>query len=89
MIEPWVYPVLTAVSLLAGFIDAIAGGGGLLVMPALLFCGVPPLHALGTNKLQSMFGTLVAMGNYARSGLIEWRRNLPTVAVVFLGSASG
>ncbi|CAA9505149.1 MAG: Transmembrane protein YfcA [uncultured Sphingomonas sp.] len=89
MIEPWVYPVLTAVSVLAGFIDAIAGGGGLLVMPALLFCGVPPLQALGTNKLQSMFGTFVAMTNYARSGLIEWRRNLPTVAVVFLGSATG
>lgn len=89
MVEPWVYPVLTCVSLLAGFIDAIAGGGGLLVMPALLFCGVPPLHALGTNKLQSMFGTLVAMSNYARSGLIEWRRNLPTVAVVFLGASAG
>jgi uncharacterized protein len=89
MIEPWVYPVLTAVSLLAGFIDAIAGGGGLLVMPALLFCGVPPLHALGTNKLQSMFGTLVAMTNYARSGLIAWRTNLPTVAVVFLGASAG
>ena len=89
MIEPWVYPVLTAVAVLTGFIDAIAGGGGLIMMPALLFCGVPPLQALGTNKLQSMFGTGIAMTNYARSGLIEWRRNLPSVALVFVGAAIG
>lgn len=89
MIEPWVYPVLTAVAFVTGFVDAIAGGGGLIMMPALLFAGVPPLQALGTNKLQSMFGTFIAMGNYARSGLIEWRRNLPTVLIVFAASASG
>lgn len=89
MIEPWVYPTLTAVAVLTGFIDAIAGGGGLIMMPALLFCGVPPLQALGTNKLQSMFGTMVAMSNYGRAGLIEWRRNLPAVAIVFVGAAAG
>jgi uncharacterized membrane protein YfcA len=89
MIEPWLYPVLTAVALLTGFIDAIAGGGGLIMMPALLVSGVPPLQALGTNKFQSMFGTFVAMRNYGSKGLIEWRRNLPTVAVVFLGSCTG
>ena len=37
MIEPWVYPILTAVAVLTGFIDSIAGGGGLIMMPALLF----------------------------------------------------
>ncbi len=89
MIEPWVYPTLTAVALLTGFIDAIAGGGGLIMMPALLFAGIPPLQALGTNKLQSMFGTMVAMTNYGRAGLIEWRRNVPTVAAVFLGATAG
>jgi uncharacterized membrane protein YfcA len=89
MIEPWLYPVLTAVALLTGFVDAIAGGGGLIMMPALLVSGVPPLQALGTNKLQSMCGTFVAMRNYGAKGLIEWRRNLPTVLVVFAGSASG
>ena len=89
MIEPWVYPALTAVAVLTGFIDAIAGGGGLIMMPALLFTGMPPLQALGTNKLQSMFGTMVAMSNYGRTGLIEWRRNMPTVLVVFAGAALG
>jgi uncharacterized membrane protein YfcA len=89
MIEPWLYPVLTGVALLTGFVDAIAGGGGLIMMPALLVSGVPPLQALGTNKLQSMCGTFVAMRNYGSKGLIEWRRNLPTAAVVFAGACSG
>ena len=89
MIEPWAYPALTATAVLTGFIDPIAGGGGMIMMPALLFAGVPPLHALGTNKLQSVFGTCVAMTNYARAGLIEWRRNLPSVILVFAGAAAG
>jgi uncharacterized protein len=89
MIEPWVYPALTAVALVTGFIDAIAGGGGLIMMPALLFAGVPPLHALGTNKLQSMFGTGMALRNYWRSGLVEWRPNRLSVVLVFVGAAAG
>jgi hypothetical protein len=89
MIEPWIYPALTAVAVLTGFIDAIAGGGGLIMMPALLFAGLPPLQALGTNKVQSMFGTATALTNYARSGLVEWRRNRLTVALVFAGALAG
>jgi len=89
MIEPWLYPVLTLVAFVTGFIDAIAGGGGLIMMPALLMSGVPPLFALGTNKLQSMFGTAVAMGNYGAKGLIAWRPNLLTAALVFAGAATG
>ena len=89
MIEPWLYPALTAVAVLAGFIDAIAGGGGLLTVPALLAAGVPPLNTLGTNKLQSVFGTMVATGNYARAGLIDWRPNLWLVAAVFVGATGG
>ena len=89
MIEPWLYPVLTGVAFITGFIDAIAGGGGLIMMPALLFAGLPPLQALGTNKLQSMFGTCMAMVNYGRAGLIEWRRNLVPTVAVFAGAAAG
>ena len=61
MIEPATYAILTATAVLTGFIDAIAGGGGLIMMPALLFAGVPPVNALATNKLQSMFGTATAV----------------------------
>lgn len=89
MIEPWVYPVLTAVAVLTGFVDSIAGGGGLIMMPALLFAGVPPINALATNKLQSMFGTATAFANYARKGLVDWRSNWLTVVMVFVAAAAG
>src|SRR3990170_3231998 len=89
MIDPWMYPALTAVAILTGFIDAIAGGGGLIMLPALLFAGVPPLNALATNKLQSMFGTATALSNFARAGLVDWRHNIPTIAWVFAGACGG
>lgn len=89
MIEPWVYPALTAIAVLTGFIDAIAGGGGLIMMPALLFAGVPPINALATNKLQSMFGTAIAYRNYALKGLVDWRANLLTILLVFAGASIG
>ena len=89
MIDHWLYPVLTAVAVLAGFIDAIAGGGGLIMVPALLFAGVPPLNTLGTNKLQSMFGTATAFRNYSAKRLVEWRAHKGTVAAVFVGATVG
>src|SRR3954462_14060937 len=89
MVEPFAYLALTAVAAVAGFVDSIAGGGGLMVIPALLFAGVPPLFALGTNKLQSVFGTAVALRNYWRSGLIEWQPNRLTVILVFSGAVTG
>ncbi len=89
MIEPWVYPALTGIAILTGFIDAIAGGGGLIMMPVLLFCGLSPLEALGTNKLQSMFGTGTALRSFARSGLVDWRPNRFAASLVFAGAIAG
>jgi uncharacterized membrane protein YfcA len=80
---------MTAVAVVSGFVDSIAGGGGLIMMPALFFAGASPLQALGTNKLQSMFGTGAALRNYWRSGLVEWRPNRLTVALVFAGAVAG
>jgi uncharacterized membrane protein YfcA len=89
MIDPWIYAALTATAVLTGFIDAIAGGGGLIMMPALLFAGVPPIHALGTNKLQSMFGTATALRNFAGKGMVDWRGHKGTIALVFAGASIG
>ncbi|MEO6247438.1 MAG: TSUP family transporter [Sphingomicrobium sp.] len=89
MIDPWLYPALTATAVLSGFIDAIAGGGGLIMVPALLFAGVPPLNTLGTNKLQSMFGTATAFRNFTAKGLVNWREHRATVAWVFAGATAG
>jgi uncharacterized membrane protein YfcA len=89
MLEPSIYAGLTAVAVLTGFIDAIAGGGGLIMMPALIYAGLPPHVVLGTNKLQSMCGTGMALRNFRKAGLVEIRPNLPTVAVVFVGAVAG
>ena len=62
-----------AAAFAGGFIDAIAGGGGLVTMPALLLTGVPPHMALGANKFSACLGTCVALGNFARSRLVLWR----------------
>ena len=63
----------TCAAFVAGFIDSIAGGGGLITIPALLLSGLPPQLALGTNKVGCCLGTGVAMLNFARSNLILWR----------------
>jgi uncharacterized protein len=70
--EWWHYVLLLFAGLAAGFIDAIAGGGGLLTIPALLWAGLPVHTALGTNKMQACCGTALAVRNYARAGLIHW-----------------
>ena len=89
MIEPWLYPALTGVAVLTGFIDAIAGGGGLIMMPALLSAGLSPVNALATNKLQSVFGTGSAMINFGRKGHIDWKGNRLAIALVFAGAVGG
>lgn len=64
---------LFTAGLVAGFIDAIAGGGGLIAVPVLLWAGLPPHVVLGTNKFQSSVGTAVAVTRYVRAGLVRWR----------------
>ena len=76
-------------ALVGGFIDAIAGGGGLLTVPALLLTGVPPHLALGTNKVSSCMGTAVALGTFARSQLVLWRLALAGLAFSLLGAWAG
>ena len=63
--------LLTLAGFAGGLIDSIAGGGGLITLPALLAAGLPPSVALGTNKLQSVFGTTTAVCRYARAGLMR------------------
>lgn len=72
-----------------GFIDSIAGGGGLITVPALLAAGLPPQLAFGTNKAQSSVGTTVAVTRYARGGLIDWAQVRGAAVVSFIASAFG
>ncbi|NBV46994.1 MAG: hypothetical protein EBR86_15510, partial [Planctomycetia bacterium] len=73
----------------AGFIDAIAGGGGLISLPALLAAGLPTHLALGTNKLQSAVGTTMAVTKYHGAGLIDWRDLVPAVLMTAVAAALG
>ncbi len=80
---------LAIAGFLAGLIDAMAGGGGLITLPALLAAGIPPVQAVGTNKLQSTLGTGGAALAFARGGHMDLRRYWPAVAAAFVGSILG
>ena len=67
----YVYFLLFLAGFAGGFIDAVAGGGGLITVPVLLATGMSPQVALGTNKLQASFGTSMAVWRYARAGLMD------------------
>ncbi|MBK9516830.1 MAG: TSUP family transporter [Anaeromyxobacter sp.] len=86
---PLVIAGLALVGLVAGTIDAIAGGGGLLTVPALLAAGLPPHLALGTNKGQSVFGSFAAMVKFARAGLIDPARARVGFLAGLVGSLCG
>lgn len=66
--------ILAVVAFVAGFIDAIAGGGGLLTTPALMTAGLPPHLVLGTNKLSSTFGSATASFTFYRRKLFHPRQ---------------
>ena len=80
---------LCVVGALAGLIDAIAGGGGLLSVPALLWAGLPPVTALGTNKAQAVFGSFTASLHFVRHGSIDVYRLGLAIVCTFVGSAVG
>lgn len=73
----------------AGFMDTLAGGGGLITIPALVVSGVPPLAALGTNKLQSSFGSGTASFLLFKRKKIHWQELRPMMIAAFLGSVAG
>jgi uncharacterized membrane protein YfcA len=81
--------MLMAVAFVAGTVDAMAGGGGLITIPALLAAGVPPVNALATNKLQSSLGTSSAVFAFARKGRIDFRRFMAPAIGAFVGSIAG
>ncbi|MBK7721628.1 MAG: TSUP family transporter [Austwickia sp.] len=83
--------LLATAGLLAGWVDAVVGGGGLIQLPALLlaFPGALPVQLLGTNKLASICGTATAAATYLRRIPVDLRTALPLAAAAFAGSAAG
>ena len=82
---------ITLASLLAGFVDAVVGGGGLVMVPALFaaFPAAPPATLLGTNKAASVWGTAMATWQYSRRVQVRWGAMLPAAGAGFVGSFAG
>lgn len=74
---------------LASFVDAIAGGGGLISLPAYLLAGVPIHNAIGTNKLSSCIGTTVSTIRYCRNKYADFASAVPSVITALIGSSIG
>ena len=81
--------LLILAAFLAGVVDSIAGGGGLITVPALLLAGASPVEALATNKLQGTFGAATATVAYARAGHVRPLDQLGMAAVAALAGAGG
>ena len=81
--------LLIAAAFVAGFVDSIAGGGGLITVPALLLAGIPPVTALATNKVQGLFGAGMAAITYARAGHVDLKAQVVPAILAFVGSAIG
>ncbi|MBP1690656.1 MAG: hypothetical protein H6Q32_8 [Bacteroidetes bacterium] len=88
-VTPWMYPLLFLGGLLAGWVDAIAGGGGMVTIPLLLGIGLPPQMVLGTNKFQASFGSFTAARHYVREGVVPLADARPGILFTLIGSALG
>lgn len=84
-----IFAFLCAAGFLAGFIDSVAGGGGLITLPALIAVNLPPHIALGTNKFQSMFGTTFALANFTRKAKVIWKIAVVGIPFALIGSVAG
>ena len=74
---------------LASFMDAIAGGGGIISVPTYLLAGLPMHVALGTNKLSAGLGSLASTGRYIKSGYVDWKLGVPSIVLALVGSHFG
>lgn len=83
------YLIICPLVFLAGLLDSIAGGGGLISLPAYLFAGIPAMNAVATNKLSSSCGTVISNIRYIKNKSIDLFMILPTVPAAILGSSIG
>lgn len=85
----WTYLIVCPLVFLAGFVDSVAGGGGIISLPAYLIAGVPIKMAAGTNKFANGCGTALASYKYIASGNVNWLCAAPAAVGSLLGSAAG
>ena len=86
----WKMVLITVVGVFLGsFMDAIAGGGGIITVPTFLLAGLPTHFALGTNKLSAGIGTIASTARYVKTGYVDWRLGIPAVVLALIGSHFG
>lgn len=85
----WTYLIVCPLVFLAGFVDSVAGGGGVISLPAYLLAGLPVKLAAGTNKLANGCGTAMSVFKYAKSGKIAWICAIPAGIACLIGAAGG
>ena len=87
----WAVALVCVGVFLASFMDAIAGGGGIISVPTYLlaFSGLPTYFALGTNKLSACMGAMVSTGRFVKNRCVNWPLALPSIAFALLGSMGG
>ncbi|WP_137130122.1 TSUP family transporter [Rhizobium sp. FY34] len=88
-LAPHILLFLFFAAMIAGFVDSIAGGGGLITVPCMLLVGIPPLESIATNKVQGPFGAASATVAYARRGHVDLKKQLPMALIAALGGAIG
>lgn len=84
-----VLALLMAAAFIAGIVDSIAGGGGLITLPVLVLAGAPPVTAIATNKVQGVFGAGMAAYTYARGGHVDLRKQRKPAMIAFFAAAFG
>ena len=81
--------IICPLTFLAGLVDSIGGGGGLISLPAFLMAGLPPHNAIATNKLSSSVGTTVSTVRYCKNGFFNKKLALPSILMALFGSFLG
>ena len=84
-----IYLIVCPLVFLAGFVDSIAGGGGLISLPAYMFAGIPVHNAIATNKLSSSTGTVVSTARLIKNKKVDWGFVPGTVIGALIGSVAG
>jgi hypothetical protein len=83
------YLLVCPLVFLAGFVDSIAGGGGLISLPAYIIAGIPTHLAIGTNKMSSTIGTTVSTGRYIKNGYLSGQNHLSLILLAMISSLTG
>ena len=88
-LTPQMFLIVCPMLFLAGLVDAIGGGGGLISLPAYLISGIPVHQAIATNKLSSTCGTGLTTFQFIRKGLVNWKLAVPSIVCAILGGTLG